>query len=162
MATKLFPTSIVTASPSLIFKHLKKPSLEDDLKSALEMPKRSRFLFSFSTMWPPMLSYPGGLRCFLDYLTDPLSQLQAFASPTQPAFLPSLAPRVFIEFFPSLSDWWAVVSLLLTLLWLSSPRRQLSRVSLIAGRCWPSCQESITSCTVHRLLKGCHHLIMYM
>lgn len=161
MATKLFPTSTVTASPSLFFKCPKKPRLEDDLKSVPEMLKMSGFLFSFSTTWPPTLIYSRGLCCFLDYLADPSSRLQAFASPTQLAFLPSLAVQVFIGFFPSLSAWWAVVSLLLTLLWLSSPGREPSWISLIAGWCWLICQESITSCTVHRLLKGCHHLIMY-
>lgn len=66
------------------------------------------------------------------------------------------------EFFPKLlSVWWAVVTLLLPLLWLSSPGRQLSWVSRIAGPCWPICQESITGCTVPCLLEGCHHLIMY-
>lgn len=100
--------------------------------------------------------------CFLDDLTNTSSQLQNFACPSQSAFLPSLAAEVSTEFFPLSSVWWAVVTLLLPLLWPSSPGWQLSWASRIVGPCWPICQQSITGCTVHRLLKGCHHLIMYM
>lgn len=137
MAAKLFPISIVTASTSLFYKCLRKPSLGDDLKSALETLRMSKFLFSSSTMWCPMLSYAGDLCCFLDYLTNPSPQLQNFAYPSQSAFLPSSAVQVSIEFSPVFSVWWAAVTLLLPLPWLSSPGRQLCWVSWRVGLRWP-------------------------
>lgn len=51
------------------FRCLKKTNLEGDLKGTSEMPKMSRFLFSFSTRWLLTLGYARGLCCFLDYLT---------------------------------------------------------------------------------------------
>lgn len=151
MAAKLFPISIVTASPSLFFLMLQEAKSGRWFEKCIgDAEDDQDFLFSSSTMWWPMLSYAGGICCFLDFLTNLPSQVQNFACPSQSAFLPSLAIHVSIEFFPQLSVCWAVATLLLPLPWLSSPG---SWVKWIVGPCWPICQEWITGCTAQGLIK---------